>query len=81
MTALTLQFEEKMFTHLKRKADDIGYSIDAYIMYLLAADFDKTEEKKSEDNIDTLLGSMQFHSGVVPVTENGKCAVAEMKYL
>lgn len=81
MTAVTIQFEDKMFTHLKRKADDIGCSIDGYILYLLATDLNETETIRSEDDIDSLLGSMQFHSGGVPVTENGKGAVAEMKYL
>lgn len=80
MTAVTIKFEDTLFTHLKQKANSIGYSLDNYILHLLTKNLEATEKEQNE-NIDDLLDSMQFHGGSIPATDNGKGNLAEVKFM
>lgn len=81
MTAVTLQFEDKFYTLLKQKADDIGYSVGNYILHVLTKNHHEADDATKPNDVDVLLESMQFHSGNVPVSEDGKGAVALNKFM
>lgn len=80
MTALTLQFEDKLFSNLKQFADRRGYSVDNYILYILAGSIESSDRDEGQGNIDALLESMQFQDCDIPVAENGKGTLAQTKY-
>ena len=81
MTAVTLHFEDKFFVHLKESADRVGYSIDNYILHVLSKNYKRADEDEKQNDVDALLGSMQFQGVSIPVDENGKGALAQTKYL
>lgn len=77
MTAVTLQFEDKLYTHLKQKADNVGYSVGNYILHILTSGYQEAVDASKQNDVDVLLESMQFHSGIIPASETGKGVVAE----
>lgn len=81
MTTITINFEDKFLARLKQKADNIGYSIDNYILHLLAEKTNNTNGQKSQDSVEALLSSMQFNGVNIPASEDGKGNVAELKYM
>lgn len=81
MTSVTLHFEDKFFSHLKQSADEVGYSIDNYIIHILSKNYKESDEVGKLSDVDALLDSMQFHGVNIPVEENGKGALAQTKYL